>query len=152
MPALAPMPAIATLRALRLDEEIGLPVSWLASIRFFASFTASAPAVAAVITPSTLATVLAEGMGAERTDGPSARSIPVRCAPMDDVDSINLALLVLRCGLGAVMLAHGINHIFGGGKIAGTGRWFQSLGRSQRRLRIKVRFERQVVTEAPFVR
>ena len=38
-----------------------------------------------------------------------------------DVDSINLALLVLRCGLGAVMLAHGINHIFGGGKIAGTG-------------------------------
>ena len=27
---------------------------------------------------------------------------------MDDLDSINLALLVLRCGLGAVMLAHGI--------------------------------------------
>ncbi len=45
-----------------------------------------------------------------------------------DVDSINLALLVLRCGLGAVMLAHGINHIYGGGKIAGTGRWFASLG------------------------
>ena len=47
---------------------------------------------------------------------------------MKDVDSINLALLVLRMGLGAVMLAHGINHIFGGGKIAGTGRWFASLG------------------------
>ena len=47
---------------------------------------------------------------------------------MDDLDSINLALLVLRCGLGAVMLAHGINHIYGGGKIAGTGRWFESLG------------------------
>jgi len=47
---------------------------------------------------------------------------------MDDLDSINLALLVLRCGLGAVMLAHGINHIFGGGKIEGTGRWFASLG------------------------
>ena len=47
---------------------------------------------------------------------------------MDDIDSINLALLVLRCGVGAVMLAHGINHIFGGGKIAGTGRWFESLG------------------------
>jgi putative oxidoreductase len=45
-----------------------------------------------------------------------------------DVDAINLALLVLRCGLGAVMLAHGINHIFGGGKIAGTARWFESLG------------------------
>jgi len=67
-------------------------------------------------------------MGAERTDGPSAGSIPVRCPAMDDLDSVNLALLVLRCGLGAVMLAHGINHIFGGGKIAGTGRWFASLG------------------------
>ncbi len=47
---------------------------------------------------------------------------------MDDLDSMNLALLVLRCGLGAVMLAHGLNHIYGGGKIAGTGRWFESLG------------------------
>ena len=47
---------------------------------------------------------------------------------MNDQDAINLALLVLRCGIGAVMLAHGINHIFGGGKIAGTGRWFASLG------------------------
>jgi putative oxidoreductase len=47
---------------------------------------------------------------------------------MSDADSINLVLLVLRCATGAVMLAHGINHIFGGGKIAGTGRWFASLG------------------------
>ncbi len=47
---------------------------------------------------------------------------------MSDVDSMNLALLVLRGAVGAVMLAHGINHIFGGGKIAGTGRWFESLG------------------------
>lgn len=42
--------------------------------------------------------------------------------------ALNLALLILRVGLGAVFLAHGINHIFGGGKIAGTGRWFESLG------------------------
>jgi putative oxidoreductase len=47
---------------------------------------------------------------------------------MSDADALNLALLVLRCGIGAVMLAHGINHIFRGGKIAGTGRWFESLG------------------------
>ncbi len=47
---------------------------------------------------------------------------------MSDVDSINLVLLLFRCALGAVMLAHGINHIFGGGKIEGTGRWFASLG------------------------
>jgi putative oxidoreductase len=26
------------------------------------------------------------------------------------------------------MLAHGINHVFGGGRIAGTARWFESLG------------------------
>src|SRR3546814_5838577 len=45
-----------------------------------------------------------------------------------DLDAVNLALLVLRCGIGAVMLAHGIHHIFGGGKIEGTGRWFESLG------------------------
>jgi len=45
-----------------------------------------------------------------------------------DPDAVNLALLGLRLILGAVMLAHGINHIIGGGKIAGTGRWFESLG------------------------
>jgi putative oxidoreductase len=41
---------------------------------------------------------------------------------------VDLALLLLRLGLAAVFLAHGINHIFGGGKIAGTARWFESLG------------------------
>ena len=30
--------------------------------------------------------------------------------------------------LGGLCLAHGVNHIFGGGKIAGTARWFNSLG------------------------
>jgi putative oxidoreductase len=45
-----------------------------------------------------------------------------------ETDAINLALLGLRLILGAVMLAHGINHIIGGGKIAGTARWFASLG------------------------
>jgi putative oxidoreductase len=47
---------------------------------------------------------------------------------MSDVDSINLALLAFRAAIAAVMLAHGINHIFGGGKIEGTARWFASLG------------------------
>ena len=42
--------------------------------------------------------------------------------------SIDLALLVLRVAAGAVFLAHGINHIFGGGKIKGTAGWFESLG------------------------
>jgi len=45
-----------------------------------------------------------------------------------DTDPASLGLLVLRIAVGVVMIAHGWNHIFGGGKIAGTGRWFESLG------------------------
>jgi putative oxidoreductase len=37
-------------------------------------------------------------------------------------------LLAFRAAIAVVFLAHGYNHIFGGGKIAGTGRWFESLG------------------------
>lgn len=42
--------------------------------------------------------------------------------------STSLGLLVLRCIVGFVMVAHGYNHIFGGGKIKGTAGWFESLG------------------------
>src|SRR5262245_43996698 len=44
------------------------------------------------------------------------------------VDQVNLALLLLRLAVGATMVAHGYNHVWRGGKIAGTGRWFESLG------------------------
>jgi len=47
---------------------------------------------------------------------------------MDDADAVNLVLLVLRLTLGAVMLAHGVNHMFRGGRIPGTAGWFESLG------------------------
>jgi putative oxidoreductase len=48
---------------------------------------------------------------------------------MRDADNaFNISVLILRVGLGVVFLAHGINHVFRGGKIAGTGRWFESLG------------------------
>jgi putative oxidoreductase len=47
---------------------------------------------------------------------------------MIETDAVNLALLILRVVLGVVMLAHGLNHIFGGGKIEGTAGWFESLG------------------------
>jgi putative oxidoreductase len=40
----------------------------------------------------------------------------------------DFSLLVFRLALATVFLAHGYNHIFGGGKIAGTARWFSSLG------------------------
>jgi putative oxidoreductase len=44
------------------------------------------------------------------------------------MSSYNMALLILRVTVGVVFLAHGVNHIYGGGKIAGTARWFESLG------------------------
>src|SRR5919201_7092608 len=48
---------------------------------------------------------------------------------MQDVNSaFNVSMLVLRVALGIVFLAHGINHVFRGGKIPGTARWFESLG------------------------
>jgi putative oxidoreductase len=50
---------------------------------------------------------------------------------MTDQAAIDLALTVLRCGVGAVMLAHGINHIVGGGRIPGVSAWFASLGMRQ---------------------
>jgi putative oxidoreductase len=42
--------------------------------------------------------------------------------------AVDIAGLLLRLILGITMLAHGYNHIWGGGKIEGTGRWFASLG------------------------
>ena len=47
---------------------------------------------------------------------------------MSDAAAVDLCLLVLRATVGVVMLAHGINHIVGGGKIGGTAGWFESLG------------------------
>ncbi|MDQ1467866.1 MAG: putative oxidoreductase [Actinomycetota bacterium] len=43
-------------------------------------------------------------------------------------DQVNLGLLLLRVAVGSTMVAHGYNHFFRGGKIAGTARWFASLG------------------------
>src|SRR5579859_4520613 len=41
---------------------------------------------------------------------------------------VDVAALLLRVVVGGTMLAHGWNHAFGGGKIAGTARWFDSIG------------------------
>ena len=53
---------------------------------------------------------------------------------MSDGGAVDLGLLGLRVVVGAVMLAHGINHVIGGGRIAGTARWFESLGMRPGRL------------------
>ncbi|MET8976554.1 DoxX family protein [Streptomyces sp. NPDC004539] len=46
----------------------------------------------------------------------------------------DLALLLVRAVLGAVMIAHGWNHWRGGGRIEGTARWFAGLGLARPRL------------------
>ncbi len=51
---------------------------------------------------------------------------------MSDADAIDFALLILRCGVGAVMLAHGINHVRP--NIDGTAGWFASMGMRPARL------------------
>ena len=47
---------------------------------------------------------------------------------MSAVTAADASILMFRIGLGAVFLAHGYHHLFGGGKIADTARWFESLG------------------------
>ncbi|GAC1587945.1 MAG: DoxX family protein [Acidimicrobiales bacterium] len=44
---------------------------------------------------------------------------------MRDIDA---GLLILRVALGGMIAAHGYNHFFGGGRLPGAGRWFDSLG------------------------
>ncbi len=43
-------------------------------------------------------------------------------------NGIYIALLLLRVTIGITIFAHGYNHVWGGGKIEGTARWFESLG------------------------
>jgi len=40
----------------------------------------------------------------------------------------DISLLIIRLIVGLTLVAHGWNHAFGGGKISGTARWFESLG------------------------
>jgi putative oxidoreductase len=44
------------------------------------------------------------------------------------VNNVDLSLLILRWGLGAMLAAHGVNKVFGPGGIDGTTRWFDGLG------------------------
>ncbi|MFI2478677.1 DoxX family protein [Nocardia xishanensis] len=40
----------------------------------------------------------------------------------------DIALFLMRLVLGVIMIAHGVNHWIGGGRIEGTARWFSGLG------------------------
>lgn len=46
----------------------------------------------------------------------------------DDLNAVSLGIAFLRVGAGVTLAAHGWYHFFGGGKIAGTARWFDSMG------------------------
>ncbi len=41
---------------------------------------------------------------------------------------LDVAVMILRAALGMMIFVHGYNKAFRGGRIAGTGRWFQSMG------------------------
>jgi putative oxidoreductase len=41
---------------------------------------------------------------------------------------LDIARLLLRLVVGCTMVAHGYNHLWGGGGLAGTTRWFSSVG------------------------
>ncbi|MEV5835116.1 DoxX family protein [Nocardia sp. NPDC052112] len=44
------------------------------------------------------------------------------------MDVVDVAIALVRLVVGGTMIAHGVNHWVGGGKIAGTARWFSGLG------------------------
>ena len=44
------------------------------------------------------------------------------------MDVYDVGLLLLRLVLGLTLAAHGFNKFFGGGRIPGTARWFESIG------------------------
>lgn len=52
---------------------------------------------------------------------------------MDDA-GVSIAALLIRIVLGVVVFAHGWNHTFRGGRLAGTARWFGSIGFAAPRL------------------
>lgn len=49
-------------------------------------------------------------------------------ADLPSFDGVSLGLLVLRVIVGLSLAAHGWNKFFGGGRIPGTARWFDSMG------------------------
>jgi putative oxidoreductase len=44
------------------------------------------------------------------------------------MSAYDVGLLIVRLCLGLTLAAHGLNKFFGGGRIAGTARWFESIG------------------------
>jgi putative oxidoreductase len=47
---------------------------------------------------------------------------------MTQAYAVDTGMLILRLCLGITLAAHGFNKFFGGGRIPGTARWFESIG------------------------
>lgn len=47
---------------------------------------------------------------------------------LDSADGFHVGVLLLRVVVGLTLAAHGYNKFFGGGRIPGTARWFDSMG------------------------
>lgn len=56
-----------------------------------------------------------------------AETIPAHFST-DDISAASYGILLLRIGIGIGLASHGWNKFFGGGKIPGTARWFESIG------------------------
>jgi putative oxidoreductase len=54
--------------------------------------------------------------------------IPIGACHPSLVHHVDLGLLVLRLTVGLTLVAHGTNKFFGGGRLPGTARWFESMG------------------------
>ncbi len=52
----------------------------------------------------------------------------VRLVSTERVQAVDIALMILRAALGMMIFVHGYNKAFRGGRLAGTGRWFESMG------------------------
>lgn len=50
------------------------------------------------------------------------------------MSGVDIAVLLIRIAVGGTMIAHGYHHLWGGGGIAGTTRWFAALGMRPARL------------------
>jgi len=48
--------------------------------------------------------------------------------PFGSATDLDLGLLLVRLALGPMLFVHGYNKVFGGGGLAGTAGWFESLG------------------------
>ncbi len=44
------------------------------------------------------------------------------------IDAVNTGVLIIRLVVGLTLVAHGWNHLFGGGRIEGAARWYGSMG------------------------